>query len=57
LAIALGKDYKGSASLILYATATLLAFVNTWLAIAVFVVVAVMWLVPDRRMENVSPAE
>ena len=52
LAAALGKDVKGKASLALYAAAIPLAFVREWLADAIFVGVALMWLVPDRRIET-----
>jgi uncharacterized membrane protein len=48
---AIGKDYKGKASPLLYAGAILLSSVATWAAIALYVVVALMWLVPDRRLE------
>ncbi len=51
LALALGKDVKGKASLALYAAAIPLAFVREWLADAIFVAVALVWLVPDRRIE------
>lgn len=54
LAIALGKDKKGMASMVLYALAIGLAFVSTWLAIAVYVGVAAIWLVPDRRIEGAA---
>src|SRR6516165_8418287 len=50
---ALGTDIKGKISPVLYAVAILLAFVNPWISIAIYVMVAVMWLVPDRRIENV----
>ena len=50
---ALGTDIKGKISPVLYAAAILLAFVNPWISIAIYVMVAVMWLVPDRRIENV----
>ena len=53
LANALGTDIKGKISPVLYAAAILLAFVNPWISIAIYVMVAVMWLVPDRRIENV----
>ncbi|MGB8633086.1 MAG: hypothetical protein WCD69_27550, partial [Xanthobacteraceae bacterium] len=53
LANAIGGDIKGKISPILYATAILLAFVGPWISIAIYVMVAVMWLVPDRRIENV----
>src|SRR5512143_943832 len=52
LAAALGKDVKGKASLALYAAAIPLAFVREWLADAIFVAVALVWLVPDRRIES-----
>jgi uncharacterized membrane protein len=53
LATALGADFKGKISLALYAAAIALAFVASWVSIVVYVLVAVMWLVPDRRIENV----
>jgi uncharacterized membrane protein len=52
LAIALGKDYKGKISLALYAIAVFLSFVNSWIAVALYVLVAMMWFIPDRRIEN-----
>jgi uncharacterized membrane protein len=52
LARALGKDFKGKVSVVFYAVAIPLAFVNSWLACALYVVVAVMWLIPDRRIEQ-----
>ena len=53
LASALGSDIKGKISPILYITGITLAFVSPWLSIAIYVLVAVMWLVPDRRIENI----
>jgi len=52
LASALGADIKGKISPVLYATAVVLAFVSPWLSILIYVLVAVMWLIPDRRIEN-----
>ncbi|BBD68967.1 hypothetical protein NIES4072_37010 [Nostoc commune NIES-4072] len=52
LAIAVGRDFKGKISVVLYAVAIPLAFINSWLACILYVVVAVMWLIPDRRIEN-----
>lgn len=52
LAQALGRDLKGKLSPVLYAAAIGLAFVYPWLSIAIYVLVALMWLVPDRRIEN-----
>jgi uncharacterized membrane protein len=52
LANALGRDFKGKISLLLYAAAVTLAFVDAWLSIAIYALVAVMWLNPDRRIEK-----
>ena len=52
LASALGRDFKGKISPLLYAAAVALAFVDAWLSIAIYVLVAVMWLIPDRRIEK-----
>jgi uncharacterized membrane protein len=52
LASALGGDFKGKISVLLYAAAVVLAFVDAWLSIAIYVLVAVMWLIPDRRIEK-----
>jgi uncharacterized membrane protein len=53
LANALGRDFKGKISSILYAAGIGLAFVSAWLSVAIYVLVAAMWLIPDRRIENV----
>jgi len=53
LAVALGDDFKGKASLALYISAIALAFVRPWIAIAIYVAVALLWLVPDSRIESV----
>ncbi|MGA3209819.1 MAG: TMEM175 family protein [Terriglobales bacterium] len=53
LAIALGKDYKGRASLALYSIAILLSSVNARIALGIYVLVAIMWFIPDRRIERV----
>jgi uncharacterized membrane protein len=52
LASALGRDVKGKISPLLYAAAVALAFVDAWLSIAIYALVAVMWLIPDRRIEK-----
>lgn len=52
LRTALGRDLKGRLSPFLYLTGIALAFVSSWAAIAVYVLVALMWLVPDRRIER-----
>ena len=53
LASALGRDFKGKISPLLYVAAVALAFVDAWLSIAIYALVAVMWLIPDRRIEKV----
>src|ERR1700704_365425 len=52
LVTALGADFKGKISMVIYLVAIPLAFVRSWLACALYVLVAVMWLVPDRRIEK-----
>jgi uncharacterized membrane protein len=52
LKAAVGNDAKGNLSLAMYASAIPLAFVNRWIAYAIYVIVALMWLVPDRRIER-----
>ena len=52
LAAAVGDDFKGKLSLILYLAAIVLAFVRPWMAITLYVAVALLWLVPDRRIES-----
>ena len=52
LAKALGRDIKGKASLAFYAAAIPLSFVSSWFACMLYVLVVVMWLIPDRRIER-----
>ncbi|MEZ4591555.1 MAG: TMEM175 family protein [Chloroflexota bacterium] len=52
LANAVNRDVKGKLSLVIYATAVPLAFVSTWLAGGLYVLVAIIWFIPDRRIEN-----
>ena len=52
LATAIGSDRKGNISLALYAAAIPLTFINDWIAVALFALVALVWLVPDRRIEG-----
>ncbi|HSU16429.1 TMEM175 family protein [Longimicrobium sp.] len=49
---AIGRDYKGKLSPVLYASSIGLAFVRPWMADVIFVLVALMWLVPDPRIES-----
>ena len=51
LARAIGRDFKGKVSLAAYVAAIPLAFVHEWIAMALYLAVAIMWLVPDRRIE------
>jgi len=53
LAQALGRDWKGKLSVVIYATAIGLSFVNAWFGIALYTVVAIIWLIPDTRIEKV----
>jgi TMEM175 potassium channel family protein len=52
IAQALGNDFKGKISPVIYAAAIPLAFVNRWIAIALYVLVATIWLIPDPRIES-----
>jgi uncharacterized membrane protein len=52
LAKALGQDLKGKLSALLYIAGIALAFVNPWMSVALYVLVAAIWLVPDRRIER-----
>jgi uncharacterized membrane protein len=52
LAAALGRDFKGNISPFVYLAAIGLSFVQPWMAQALYVAVAAMWLIPDRRLER-----
>jgi len=52
LANSIGSDRKGKISIAIYAAAIPLAFVQAWIAGAFYVIVAIMWLIPDRRIER-----
>jgi len=52
LASALGTDFKGKISMVIYVIAIPLAFVRPSLACAIYILVAMMWLIPDRRIER-----
>jgi uncharacterized membrane protein len=56
LQAAIGRDWKGKASPAIYFAAIGLAFADRWVAIGLYVVVALIWLVPDRRMERAVSA-
>ena len=53
LASAIGRDWKGKFSPVLYLLAIPLAFVSPWIASGLYVFVALLWLIPDRRIERV----
>jgi len=57
LAKALGRDLKGKISGVLYVAAIMLAFVNPWISLAIYALVALIWLMPDRRIEHAIAAE
>jgi TMEM175 potassium channel family protein len=50
---AVGADWKGKLSPVLYLLAILLAFVWSWLSVAIYACVALMWVIPDRRIERI----
>jgi uncharacterized membrane protein len=47
-----GRDRKGALSLALYVLAVAVAFFQPWVSVAIYVGVALMWFVPDRRIES-----
>ncbi|WP_131781496.1 TMEM175 family protein [Legionella gresilensis] len=49
---AIGKDFKGKISIFLYAFAILMAYILTWAAQLIYVIVAIIWFIPDKRIEN-----
>ena len=56
LALAVGEDWKGKLSPLIYITGIALCFVDRWLGVAMYVVAALIWLVPDRRVERALQA-
>ena len=54
---AIGKDYKGKVSLVIYAVGVALAGFNTTVSVALYVLVALFWFVPDKRIEKVLGAK
>jgi uncharacterized membrane protein len=52
LAVALGKDWKGKSSIVIYCVAIAFAWINTYISFGLFVLVACMWFIPDRRIEK-----
>ena len=54
---AVGSDWKGKLSPVLYGIGVAAAFVDKWISLSLYVVVSLMWLIPDRRIERVLVAE
>ena len=52
LATALGSDFKGKISIVLYIAGIALTFVNNWIGFTIYVLVAIIWLTPDKRIER-----
>jgi uncharacterized membrane protein len=57
LATAVGRDFKGKLSVVLYAVAIGLAFVASAISVAIYAAVALLWVIPDRRIEAVLRSE
>lgn len=49
---AVGRDFKGKISVVMYAVAILMTFVDRWISFAIYAGVSAMWLIPDRRIER-----
>ncbi len=54
---AIGKDWKGKMSVVVYAAGVALCFVNHWISLALFTLVALIWLVPDKRIEHIFASD
>jgi uncharacterized membrane protein len=52
LKLAIGSDWKGKLSIVLYLVAVAIAFKSSWISQAIYVLVALTWLIPDRRIEK-----
>jgi uncharacterized membrane protein len=57
LAAAVGRDFKGKISVVVYAAGAGVAFIQPWVAQVFYAGVALMWLIPDRRIEHMLPKE
>jgi len=53
LKLAIGNDWKGRLSPVLYVVAIIVAFLSSWISMAIYILVALIWVVPDRRIERV----
>ncbi|MCA1931901.1 TMEM175 family protein, partial [Rheinheimera sp.] len=52
LKYAVGSDWKGRLSMLFYLLGTLLSFASQWLALAIYIAIAILWLIPDQRIER-----
>ena len=52
LATSIGNDFKGVISVVIYAIGILLTFINSWISLGLYCFVALMWFIPDRRIEK-----
>ncbi len=52
IADAIGSDKKGKLSVVIYAFAIALSFINPWIGMALYAIVAAMWIIPDKRIEK-----
>jgi uncharacterized membrane protein len=53
LAVAIGRDWKGKLSPVLYAIGIAISFIRPWIAGTIYIFVAFLWLIPDRRIERI----
>lgn len=53
IAQAFGKDFKGKLSIIIYSAAILLSFIESFISLSFYIIVALIWLIPDRRVEKI----
>ena len=52
LGISIGKDFKGKVSIAIYCVGILMSFINSWIGFALYVLVAIIWFIPDSRIEK-----
>lgn len=52
LATSIGKDFKGKISVVIYCVGIIISFINPWISFALYWVVALIWVIPDRRIEK-----
>ena len=57
IARALGADFKGKISIVIYVVAIMLSLIKWWVAFALYVLVAIWWLIPDRRIERILQSD